>query len=76
MVYHGTGSGITVYQDGIRVGTSTVKGSDSVSKPRGDGRVFIGKRVTTGDQRYTSVLVDEVKMYNSQLSEDEICKLN
>ena len=76
MVYHGTGSGITVYQDGIRVGTSTVKESGSVSKPRGDGRVFIGKRVTAGNQRYTSVLVDEVKMYNRQLSEDEICKLN
>ena len=25
MVYHGTGSGTTFYQDGIRVGTSTVK---------------------------------------------------
>ena len=76
MVYHGTGSGITVYQDGIRVGTSTVKMDGSTVKRSGDGRVFIGKRVATGSQRYTSVLVDEVKMYNRQLSEDEICKLN
>ena len=77
MVYHGTGSGISVYQDGIRVGTSTVKvGGSSDPKTSGDGRVLIGKRVTTGNQRYTSVLVDEVKMYNRQLSEDEICKLN
>lgn len=75
MVYHGTGSGITVYQDGIRVGTSTVKMSGG-SKPSGDGNVYIGRRITHAGSSYASVYVDEVKMYNRQLSEDEICKLN
>ena len=76
MVYHGTGSGITVYQDGIKVGTSTVKVSTG-SKPNGNGRVFIGRR-DLGSRlgaRYASTYVDEIKMYNNQLSEDEICKM-
>ena len=75
MVYHGTRSGITVYQDGSEVGTSTGKVSGG-SMPSGDGNVFIGKRITPGGTFYASVYVDEVKMYNKQLSEDEICKLN
>ena len=75
MVYHGTRSGITVYQDGTEVGRSTVKEGVG-SKPSGDGSVFIGRRVTLGGTFYGSVYVDEVKMYNRELSENEICKLN
>ena len=75
MVYHGTGSGISVYQDGISVGTDTVKEGGG-HKPSGDGHVVIGRRVTEGGTFYVSVYVDEVRMYNRQLSEDEICKLN
>ena len=75
MVYHGTGSGITVYQDGIRVGTSTVKVSTG-SKPSGNGHVFIGRRdLGKLGARYASTYVDEIKMYNDQLSEEEICKM-
>ena len=49
-------------QDTIKVNTG--------SKPSGDGRVFIGRRnlgIGYGT-RYASVNVDEVKMYNEQLS--------
>ena len=75
MVYHGTGSGITVYQDGIRVVRSTAKQGGG-SMPSGDGHVFIGRR-NLGSQgvRYASTYVDELKMYNRQLSEAEICKM-
>ena len=76
MVYRGTVLGITVYDDGIKVGADTVK-ETAGSKPGGNGIVFIGRRLLGGDlgPRYTSVQVDELKMYNIQLSEEEICKM-
>ena len=71
MVYHGAGTGITANQDGMNIGTTTAKTSLS-SKPRGDGRVEIGRRVQAGGPFYASTYVDEVKMYNRQLSESKI----
>ena len=46
------------------------------SMPSGDGHVFIGRR-NLGSQgvKYASTYVDELKMYNKQLSEEEICKM-
>ena len=38
----------------------------------GNGRVEIGRRVLTSNARYASTYVDEIKMYNRQLSESEI----
>ena len=71
MVYHGVLMGITAYQDGVNIGTTTAKTLLS-SKPRGDGRVEIGRRALHGGPFYASTYVDEVKMYNRQLSESEI----
>ena len=68
MVYHGVGQGITVYHDGREIGTN-LEGGFLGSKPKGNGQVLIGKR---GAGHYTSVSVDEIKLYNRQLSQEEI----
>ena len=59
--------------DGIEVGR------DKTREPRnrngGNGHMLIGRRKIGGSvgPRYASVYVDEIKMYNRQLSEEEIC---
>ena len=70
MVYHGAGQGITVYHDGSKIGTDTDK--TSFSSIAGNGRVEIGRRVLLSGAYYASTYVDEIKMYNKQLSESEI----
>ena len=68
-------SGIIVYHDGIEVGRDK-RGSPGtgtggmVTCSLGGGK--IGGSV---GPRYASVYVDEIKMYNRQLSEEEICKM-
>ena len=45
---------------------------DSVHRISGNGEVVIGRRL--GDQ-YASAFVDEIKMYNRQLSQEEIINM-
>ena len=59
-----------MYHDGSEIGTDTTKASTSTIP--GNGRVEIGRRVLTSSTYYASVYVDEIKMYNRQLSESEI----
>ena len=77
MVYHGMGQGITVYENGRKIGSDTDKYfSEAVTgKPRGNGQVFIGIRNHGNGDRYASVSVDEIKFYNRQLSEEEISNM-
>ena len=70
MVYHGYEQGITVYHDGSKIGTDTDKTSFTTSA--GNGRVEVGRRVLPSGTYYASTYVDEIKMYNRQLSESEI----
>ena len=67
MVYHGEGLGITVYQDGRLIQNQPSKVTVDGTKPTGNGNTIVGKR-----ERYVSMLLDEVKMYNRQLSQGEI----
>ena len=69
-MYHGDGQGITAYHDGTKIGTDTDKNTGN--KIGGNGRVVIGRRVITSGAYYASTYVDEIKMYNRQLSENEI----
>ena len=68
-------SGIIVYHDEIEVGR------DKTREPRnrngGNGHMLIGRRKIGGSvgPRYATVYVGEIKMYNRQLSEEEICKM-
>ena len=70
MVYHGVEQGITAYQDGIKVGTDTSR--NPFSRPSGNGEVVIGRRFGA---LYASAFVDEIKMYNRQLSQEEIATM-
>ena len=65
-----TGQGIIVYTDGTLQGSDTSK--DTYSWPAGDGRVVIGRQYTDRDERYTSVLVDELTFWNRTLTLQEI----
>ena len=62
MVYHGSDQDITAYQDGGEIGTRTDKTAVAGTKPTGNGQTIIGKR-----EKYISMYVDEIKMYNKQL---------
>ena len=64
------GQGITVYTDGAVQGSGTSKGSGS--RPPGDGRVVIGRYYTNRDDRYASVAVDELTLWNRTLTLQEI----
>ena len=70
MVYHGVGQGITVNYNGIEGGSDTSR--VSASRVLGNGDLFIGRRLDQSGPLYASVYVDELKLYNRQLSEDEI----
>ena len=67
MMYHGTGKGITVYEGGVIIGLTTSKIEVIGSKPIGNGYTVIGKR-----EMFITMHLDEIKMYNRQLSVDEI----
>ena len=67
MVYRGEGMGITAYQDGSLIQNQVSKVVLDETKPTGNGNTIIGKR-----EKYISMLLDEVKMNNRQLSQNEI----
>ena len=71
MVYHGLNQGMTVYHDSTHIGTtSQILG---VGHQRGDGGLVVGKRDKGTGDLYSSVSVDEIKLYNRQLTQEEIC---
>ena len=72
MVYHGFGVGITGYLDGRKIGTDTEK--QAKSRKTGSGNLVIGKRNLIGEH-YATASVDEIKMYNQQLTQQEICAM-
>ena len=73
LVYHGVDQGITVYHDGSQVGTDTSR--EAATRISGDGEVAIGRRAGLYNTLYASALVDEIKMYNRQLSQKEITNM-
>ena len=73
MVYHGVGQGFTIYEDGTRIRADQDK--TNVMIPRGNGLVSIGKRYAQGQHKYATASVDEIKMYNRQLTQQEICDM-
>ena len=69
-----TGSnGITVYSDGVQRGTDTSFSS------RGDeavpGNVVIGRRAVGSDSLYSSLIVDEVTIFDKEIPEEDIRKI-
>ena len=69
VIYQGPQDVFTVYHDTTQVGTSTNYGRGA---SKGTGQMLIGAMAIEGAPKYSSVAVDEVKMWNRQISEDEI----
>ena len=74
IVYHGpnNGEGFTVYHDGTQVEHDDTRYYTGFSYTTGPGVVVIGRGYTDEDDHYTSVAVDELTMWNRQLSFQEI----
>ena len=73
IVYHGLGNGFTVYEDGTQIGAD-LDITIANAAPSGNGLVYIGRRYISGD-RYATATVDEIKFYNRQLTQQEICDM-
>ena len=74
MVYHGVEQGLTAYQDGIEIGAD-LDIATAGPKTSGNGLVYIDKRNFGVGYYYSSASVDEIKMYNRQLTQQEICDM-
>ena len=67
------GEGISVYADGILANQTTTK--ESGDYPSGSGRMVIGRRNVDVDDKYASVTVDELLLWNRKLSQPEVQEL-
>ena len=73
LVLHGSGSGISIYMDGRWVGE---KGWTAKEHSSGSGMVGIGALYTIERLHYFgSVTVDELTMWNRELTSEEIKKI-
>ena len=71
---NGVGNGFTAYEDGIQIGAD-LDITTADPKTSGNGLVYIGKRNPGDADYYSSASVDEIKMYNRQLTQQEICDM-
>ena len=67
------GEGIKIFYDGTEVASDTTK--DGGSFPAGDGRIVVGRFFTDTDEKYTSMQVDELLLFNQALSATDIALL-
>ena len=66
--------GIRTYENGRFTAADTTKTRNWYLPA--DGRVVVGRSRTADDRRYASVKLDELKLFNSTLSEDQIYDLS
>ena len=72
MVYHGLGNGFTAYEGGEQIGAD-LDITNANASPSGNGWVYIGKRFAGATDKFATASVDDIKMYNHQLTQQEIC---
>lgn len=72
LVYHSTGDGLTVYQNGAEVSTDT---SPSGSYALGSNTMVIGRFYDNKDQSYADIEVDELTFWNRELTASEVLSL-
>ena len=63
--------GIRMYQNGVPRGSDVTKQGGS-SHQTGSGKIVVGRQFTGSNQRYTSVQIDELWLFNISLSNEEI----
>ena len=68
MIYYGPNTGIRVHVNG---GVKTDKGRSASSKEASSGHVVIGRRYVTVNEKYCSVTVDELMLWNRSLTTEE-----
>ena len=66
-------SGITVYSDGVQRGTDTSLTSRSYDPV--PGNVVIGRRAVGSDTLYSSLIIDEVTIFDKEISGEDITKI-
>ena len=69
----GGGGGITVYSDGVEMATD-----DSLSSRTREavpGNVVIGRRAVGSDSLYSSLIMDEVTIFDTEIPEEDIRKI-
>ena len=64
------GEGITLYIDGEQVASDTIKSGRSGSAE--DGKIVVGRYFADRDERYSSVMVDELLFFNASLTNDDV----
>ena len=72
LVYHGSedGQGFTVYYDGRLLQSVTQKIPNTFD--RGRGKLVVGRILIDKDNRYASIEVDDIILWNRQLNVQEI----
>ena len=73
MVLRGPDDGIVAYHDGTKVAEDTTK--SNLPSKSGQRRVFIGRRRVSHDQDYSSIVVDELTMWNRKLTPGEVTQI-
>ena len=68
--YAGMGMGIKTYENGRFTGADTTK--DGFLNTPADGRLVVGRSYTGDDTNYASLKLDELMLFNSTLSEEQI----
>ena len=72
------GEGITIYNNGIEVGSDNVTDTGFCTRDicQPDGQIVIGRAETRMSKLYVSLEVDELAFFNTTLSQDEITMLS
>ena len=68
------GQGIQIYQNGIKAVIDTTKTSYTATS--GNGRVVMGKYYTDDTGGSATFTIDELLVFNTKLSDEEIMELN
>ena len=66
------GQGIRIYLDGVLTGSDDTKSLDRDPSPPGEGRIVVGREFTHFDDKYASVTLDELLIFNQTLSDQQI----
>ena len=69
------GQGIRIYEDGVLTGSDDTKSLGRDPSPQGEGRIVVGREFTHFDDKYASVTLDELLIFNQTLSDQQILDL-
>ena len=74
VVYHGLNRGLAVYHNITKIGESSTHDKNYSYSP-GPGTFTLNRKYTNQDNYYSSVMFDELTMWNRALSSQEVEKI-